>query len=280
MKLAGHTMGTPDLGLRGSIELFASIGFDGIEIRCAPDGQIDPESTVPADLDDARATLERTGLSVVCLTPYNRDFVTEARSAELAALRRVVDLATALECRLVRLYGGTDPVPEGVSTNEAWDLTVSGIRELADYAAAGNVGFCVETHIGSLTFHAADAVRMVRDVDRDNVGILLDFAWVHLAGRETATQAIDACAPYLVHCHYKDWLIESAGANPAWHARLMGEGTIPWREFFGELVRRGYDGSMSDEYEYYWHPEALPPARIGMQHNLEYVRRCLRGDIP
>lgn len=280
MTLAGHTMGTPNLDLRASIELFSSIGFDGIEVRCAPDGQIDPESISQADLDDARATLERTGLSVVCLTPYNRDFVTEARADELAALRRVVDLAAALDCRLVRLYGGTDPVPEGVSADQAWDRTVSGIRELADYAADRNVGFCIETHIGSLTFLAADAVRMARDVDRPNVGILLDFAWVYLAGSETAREAVSACLPYLVHCHYKDWLIEAEADKPVWHARLMGEGTIPWREFFAELVNAGYDGPASDEYERYWHPDELPPARIGMKRNLEYVRRCLRGDVP
>jgi L-ribulose-5-phosphate 3-epimerase len=123
-------------------------------------------------------------------------------------------------------------------------------------------------------------VRMVRNVDRENVGILLDFAWVHLAGRESAREAVSGCLPYLVHCHYKDWLIEPGGTEPVWHARLMGEGTIPWRDLFAELVRCGYDGPASDEYERYWHPQELPPARIGMKHNLEYVRRCLRGDSP
>lgn len=278
MKLAGHTMGTPDLDLVEAIDLFAEIGFDGIEIRCAKDGQIDPTSFSASDLDAARAALDRTGLSVVCLTPYNRDFVTEARASELAALRRVVDIAAALSCPLVRLYGGTDPVPDGVSPGQAWERTVTGIRELADHAAERDVGFCVETHIGSLTFVASDAVRMVRDVGRENVGILLDFAWVHLAGRETAAEAVEACAPYLVHCHYKDWIIEADGPAPAWHARLMGEGTIPWKDFFAELVRSGYDGTMSDEYEYYWHPEELPPARIGMKHNLDYVHGCLGGN--
>ena len=99
MKFAGHTMGTPDLDLCASIELFASIGFDGIEVRCAGDGQIDPESISRAKLDEARAALGRTGLGVVCLTPYNRDFVTEARESELAALRRVVDIAASLNCQ-------------------------------------------------------------------------------------------------------------------------------------------------------------------------------------
>jgi hypothetical protein len=29
MKIAGHTMGTPDLNLRGAMRLFSKIGFQG-----------------------------------------------------------------------------------------------------------------------------------------------------------------------------------------------------------------------------------------------------------
>ncbi|OLS33579.1 hypothetical protein [Bacillus sp. MRMR6] len=32
MYIAGHTMGTPELCLKGAIDLFVSMGLDGIEI--------------------------------------------------------------------------------------------------------------------------------------------------------------------------------------------------------------------------------------------------------
>ena len=34
MKIAGHTMGTPDLSVPQAIDLFADIGLEGIEIIC------------------------------------------------------------------------------------------------------------------------------------------------------------------------------------------------------------------------------------------------------
>jgi len=44
MKFAGHTMGTPDLDIFGAIDLFADIGYDGIEVRVQTDGQLWVES--------------------------------------------------------------------------------------------------------------------------------------------------------------------------------------------------------------------------------------------
>lgn len=275
MIFAGHTMGTPFLNLHGAIRVFSEIGFEGIEIRCAKDGQIDPETVDDAYLDLVRRWLAEYGVSVTCLTPYNRDFVTAARDSEISALKSVIDIAVKLNCPRVRLYGGTDPVPTGVTREEAWRRTVTGIRELATYAENDGVNLCIETHNGSLTYTATDAVRMVHDVDRENVGILLDFAWVHLAGNEDARQAIDMCLPHLMHCHYKDWVIDRNGPEPQWSACLMGEGSIPWKEFLALLASSGYDGSLADEYERYWHPEDLPSAETGMARNLDYVRRHL-----
>ena len=111
----------------------------------------------------------------------------------------------------------------------------------------------------------------VRDVDRDNVGILFDYAWVHYAGRETAPEAVALCAPFIRHCHVKDWSCEG-GDRERRRSCLMGEGDVDWPVVFAELKRCGYDGFFSDEYEKYW-PDYLPAPEIGMRHNAETVRR-------
>jgi L-ribulose-5-phosphate 3-epimerase len=271
-------MGTPDLDLDGAIDLFASIGMDGIEIRCADDGHLDTERVTSRTLARIRRRLDEAGIEPVCLTPYYRDFVSEAREREILALKRVVEVAAELGCPRVRLYGGIDPTSSPVEPTQTWARTVTGIRIVADHAADNGVACCIETHDGSLTFCAADAVRMVRDVDRPNVGILLDFAWVYGAGRESAAEAVAVCRPYLIHCHYKDWLIEETDAGPSRRARLMGEGSIPWPEFFRHLVASGYEGPLTDEYERYWHPEDLPAAEDGMRRNLAYVKRHMEID--
>ncbi|MBM4049303.1 MAG: sugar phosphate isomerase/epimerase, partial [Planctomycetes bacterium] len=110
MKTCGHTMGTPKMDIFQAIEFFASIGHQGIEVRCAADGQLNPEAYDSGwgkrAVDKARAA----GIEIACLTPYYRDFVNPAkRASELAAMRRVVDIAVELNCQRVRSYGGITP---------------------------------------------------------------------------------------------------------------------------------------------------------------------------
>ncbi len=275
MQYAGHTMGVPSLNLQGAMSLFSELGFDGVEIRCAKDGQLDTETVDQAYLELIKQWSDDLELAISCLTSYYRDFVTERRDSEILALKRVVQIAYELRCPLIRLYGGTEPSPRGYSLSETWDRTVSGIRELADYAEARGICCCIETHVGSLSYSIEDSVRMVREVDRKNVGLLLDFAWVYMAGATDARSVIDLCKPYLLHCHYKDWRITSREGHVVREARLMGEGDLPWKDVLMALRESGYDATMTDEYEKYWHPDRLPDAREGMKKNLEFVRSII-----
>ncbi len=273
MVYAGHTMGTPYLNLRGAMHLFRKIGLNGIEIRCAKDGQLDTTTADDEVLDLARKWQAETGVAFVCLTSYFRDFYSKQREKDIANLKRVVDIARALKCPLVRLYGGIDPVPEGLSLSAGWDRTVSAFVQIADYSAPTGVKLCVETHGGTLTFSAKDTLRMVREVDRPNVGVLLDYAWIAWAGEERVEEVVESCAPYMIHCHYKDWRFEGKMGKKT--ACLMGEGSVPWPAVFRALKAAGYKGPLSDEYEKYWHIEDLPEPEIGMKKNMEYVKRFL-----
>jgi sugar phosphate isomerase/epimerase len=88
-------------------------------------------------------------------------------------------------------------------------------------------------------------------------------------------EAVDLCAPYIFHCHYKDWVLKKEGETYTKKTCLMGEGSIPWREVFAELQKQGYSAYLSDEYEKYWYPNILPEAETGMKKNREYVRKLL-----
>jgi L-ribulose-5-phosphate 3-epimerase len=137
MNLAGHTMGTPDLSLYESMKLFKDIGFDGIEIRCAPDGHLDPTAADKEQLSQIRKWKKEIGIEITCLTPYNKDFVTSRRDEELTNIKKAIDAASELECKNVRVYGGLDPVPPDYTLEQDWERTASGIREAAEYASFG-----------------------------------------------------------------------------------------------------------------------------------------------
>ena len=273
MRLAGHTMGTPGKTLEESMRLFHDLGFAGIEIRCAKDGQLDTERFRLEDAPAVRALAERSELEIVCLTPYFRDFIHEAkREAELASMRHVIDIASALRCPHVRAYGGLLPKRQEEYATY-WERTVSGLRELGRYAAAKGVDICVETHGGSLTMSAADTARLVEEVGLENVGILFDWAWVSLAGKEGPREAVRIAGPYIKHVHVKDW-IATGRQQP--HTTLLGDGELEWPVVLGELASLGYDGYISDEYEKYWKAH-LPEPEVGMKKDLQVLRGWLES---
>ena len=275
IKFAGHTMGTPKLDIFGALELFREIGYDGIEVRVAEDGQINSEKLADAEARRIHEFASKLGVEVCCLTSYYKDFSSDAaRATVIDNLKRVAEIACLLKCPLIRLYGGMDPAPEGMWFVENWNRTVSGIREVARIASRLGVGICVETHIGSPTMSVRDTVRLIEDVNMRNVGMLFDYAWVEVAGVEAGAGAVRAAARHLFHCHVKDWTLESSFPLKK-RSCLMGKGTVAWEEVLKELVKVGYNGYVSDEYEKYWYPEDLPEPELGMKHNLEWMKNII-----
>ncbi len=273
IKFSGHTMGAPGRDIYEVIKLFKSIGYNGIEVRVAADGQIDSEKLTDEEAQKIAAAAKAEGMEFSCLTSYYQNFVSlEERPKVIQNLKRVIEIASILHCPLVRVYGGVEPFSQqGIWFNDVWSRTVSGIRETAEYAANFGVRICIETHIGSLTMSVRDVVRLIEDVDMANVGMLFDYAWVELAGVETGAEAVRKAARHIFHVHVKDWTLESRLPLKK-KSCLMGKGTVRWVETLAELKKVGYTGYISDEYEKYWYPKELPEPEVGMKHNLEYVK--------
>lgn len=276
IRFSGHTMGAPSCDIFGCIKLFKKIGYDGIEVRVADNGQIDSETITDQQARQIYEAARGEGMEFSCLTSYYQNFASyEQREEVIQNLKRVIQLADILQCPMVRVYGGVEAnqLP-GMWFNDVWSRTVSGIRETAEYAAQFGVKICIETHIGSLTMSIRDTLRMVEDVNMSNVGILFDYAWVELAGEEFGREAVRRAAGHIFHVHIKDWKLESRIPLKKTSC-LMGEGTVAWEETLAELKRTGYTGYVSDEYEKYWYPQDLPEPEIGMRHNLEFVKARL-----
>ncbi len=270
---SGHTMGAPGKDIYECIRMFHRIGYDGLEVRVAQNGQINSETITDEEAGNIASFARENGMQFSCLTSYYQNFASpETRESVILNLKRVVEIADILNCPLVRLYGGTDAnTLPGMWFTDIWTRTVTGIREVALFAARFGIRLCIETHVGSLTMSVRDTVRMIQDVNMSNVGILFDYAWVELAGVERGADAVRAAAPYLFHVHIKDWKLEDR-CPPKKRSCLMGEGTVLWEEVLATLKEIGYTGWITDEYEKYWYPEDLPEPEIGMKHNLDYVK--------
>ncbi len=269
MKLCGHAMGLPGLTLLEAFDFCRDLGLDGLEIRCAKDGHLDPETVTDAELARLARSAAEAGIAIACLTPYYKDYSSPAATAQtLDGLHLTCRAAKLLGCRLVRATGGLWPHPG--EYDEIWNLTVLGLRQASDLAADFGVSLALENHAGTLTQTARDTVAMVRQVARPNFGLLMDHYWVVAAGEEDPLTAARLQAPYVLHVHCKNLI----RVNNKPLANFLDEGEIDWLPLLQILKDQGYTGYLSDDRSKFWRPE-LPDPRIGMARNANHLRRLL-----
>ena len=269
MKLCGHTMGTPGYDVFESANLFAELGLQGMEIRCAVDGHLSLEAVGEAD---ARAVADHArgkGIDIACLTPYYKDFGTDESTIQtLAGLETAVRAASWMDCGLVRALAGIWPV-ERRERGDILARTVDGLRWAGDVAAEHGVCLAVENHIGTLAMSAEETAEFIERVNHPAVGVLLDYYWNAVAGDKSPREVISLLGGSILHCHVKNlvWV------NGKHTTVLLEDGIIDWAEVLRELHRSGFQGYLSDEYEKYWKPE-FPGPEVGMRANAAYLRRC------
>jgi sugar phosphate isomerase/epimerase len=290
MRIAGHTMGTPEYTVPEAVALFARLGFDGIEAICHDDyhSAIRPDTPVTA-LRELRRRGEQLGIRFAGVTPYATDLNSpEARvaAAHRDLLLRAIEIAHALGAPCVRTYPGRET--GGPGRDDRLRRLVEAVRRLAEVAASAGVRLGFENHFNTLGDSAKATVRAVEAAGHPAIGIVYDQANLTMLGAEDFREAIALQAAYLIHVHVKDFRFKTerpharsgavealpGEANPT-ICRVLGEGMLPWREIIGELRRTGYDGWLSIEYERRWYPDLLPPAEIGMKAGADRLRRML-----
>lgn len=160
----------------------------------------DPGITV----QQVKAALEKAKLRAIAVTPhiYTRKFQRGAftnpdpaiRKAALALCQEAIEVAKVLGADYVKFWPGQDgfDYPFQCDHLELWDLTVSGIRELARSAPAMNfaIEYKAKEPRGFITLgNAARTLLAIQDMGVDNVGIVMDFGH-SLMAKETPAEAL------------------------------------------------------------------------------------------
>ena len=276
MRIAGHTMGTPNMDVDNAIVFFAGIGLDGVDLICADDYRC----AVPLDMTDAevrrlRDLLARAGLELANLTPYakrlNAADPTE-RANNVDIMSKAIRLAARLGCPSLRLWSG-DIVP-GEDVRASFEFAVTSIVQVAKLAGDYGITLNLENHVHTLTPTIRDVLAMLEAVNSTAVRALLDPACLVMhPGAETGTQAIGMLGPRLALVHVKDVKIQVTGR--VIHVPV-GQGDTGWARLLKALREAGYTGYLSLEYERRWHPDMLPAPEIGMAESLRFLRSTLR----
>ncbi|MHB8394387.1 MAG: sugar phosphate isomerase/epimerase family protein [Candidatus Dormibacteria bacterium] len=289
MTLAGHTLGTPGLTPPEAVRLFRAAGIDAIEIIWQ-DGYLSglPESDGGAALAEVNREASEQGVTVCCLTPYmvNLNSLDDGeRERDLLRFRRCIEDAERLGAHRIRTYAGTFR-PDQVAERQArWRQLVASLAELAPFAAARGVALVVENHFSTMTVTAREARELMNCVDHQGVGILYDQANLTFTHSEDPPVAVEVQRGWIRHVHVKDLIFTDPGKpfaasevavvaeeERSVRSRVVGDGILDWLDILTRLDDQGYDGYLSLEYEYRWHPDDLPDPAEGFRRSADYLR--------
>ncbi|NQX13032.1 sugar phosphate isomerase/epimerase [Microbacteriaceae bacterium VKM Ac-2855] len=290
MKLAGHTLGTPDHSVPEALKLFARAGLDAAEVIY----QNDYLSGLPVGDTTAAAEAARVatgeGIPIIGLTPYTTGInATDEgmRRDAVDELRTAIDIAHTIGANRVRVYSGAwQPGQRDHAAH--WSRLIRSFQELSGPAADAGVILCAENHFGTMTQTARDTAQLVRAVDSPSVRVLYDQANLTFTHDEDADAAFAVQGDLIGHVHVKDLVFKDPDApfvasetarvhadERAVSSRVVGDGALPWPHILRRLRDVGYDDVLSLEYEYRWHPQDLDDPEIGFRRGAEHVRAIL-----
>jgi len=173
------------------------------------------------------------------------------REKNLAEGKAFIDIAQQINCPNVRVFPNL--LPKDRDKDEVMDFIVKGLLELGNYAKASGVKVLMETHGDLVWTH--DIEKIMKDATHPNVGLVWDMTNMWTITKEPPAEAYRLLKKYIHHTHIKD--AKLVDGKPQ-YVRL-GQGEVPLTEGIGALVKDGYKGYYSFEWEKLWHPELEEP---------------------
>jgi len=262
------TLACPNWTIPDIISNAAKFGYDGIEWRGGPQGHVQPKmSAIKKSL--LRQQCSNAGLVSLAVTAYT-SFVSnsaEERQSNVEELKRYADLAAELSATYVRTFLGE--LPEGAKIDSAIYANILDCLEAAsEYADSIGVKIAVEPHDD---FVRSSTVMPLFDQNKHHpaLRVIWDIGNAFSAG-ENPIEGFNLLKDHLAYVQVKD----GKGRDPNWQLCPLGTGDVPLNQTFELLQANNYQGALSVEWEYAWHPELDPP-EIALPAALRTVRELL-----
>jgi 2-keto-myo-inositol isomerase len=244
--------------LAGDVDIAAGCGFDALELWAA---KLDPY-LASHTLDDLAATMRDRGIQPWCINSIEditfRDHL--GRTELLARLERTAAIARAVGAPSIVVVPGRRP--DGYNAHESVEDAVEVLKTMSD--TAGDIALAFEflgkPHCSIPTLDLA--IEVVREVDRPNVGMVIDTFHFYAGGSrldDIARVPIDKL--FVVHLNGCEDLPRDQLTDG--HRLYPGEGAIPIDAILRGLRARGFDGTCSVEIfrPEYWEQDPHEVAR-------------------
>ena len=262
------TLACPRWQIETVIAKASEFGYDGIEWRGGLQGHVQP------DMPAAKKALTRQGCSdagliSLAVTAYT-SFVSssaEERQANVDELQRYADLAAELGASYVRTFLGE--LPPGAFPDAAmYEMMSECLNTASEYALSVGVKIAVEPHDD---FARSAVVVPVFNQSQSHpaLQVIWDIGNAFAVG-ENPDDGFDLVKERIAYVQIKD----GKGRAPNWQLCALGKGEVPISQAFELLMVNSYQGALSVEWEYAWHPELDPP-EIALPAALQTVRELL-----
>ena len=224
------------------VDMLSDVGYQAIELGVS---HLDPRRMSAAQMKELVRTTEAAGLQVSELV-VQRELVhrdVAVREAELALTADCIAAAVDLGIDTVNCFTGPAPFRDlgsptlhrDIGEGEAWGMVCRDYYTLAE---------------------------LLRRYDSPALGVNYDPSHMALHGNSVGW-TIEQLAPRIFHCHVKD-VVGAPGKvmGDTFLFPLLGEGYVPWPEFFQAITASGYARVLSVEFE-----------------SFDYFATTLRGDL-
>jgi len=237
-------------------------GYDGIEFRSKRSQRKYPElnETPEQYLDSIAEAVQKTGLKHVLFGGPGANLMSSDDKVREEAIEECITFfkMAAERFKLTVCNTMTGPLStkaepsykydkQGsmIATPEQWEWAAEGFKTLGDLASKLGFRFAFETHMNYLHDLAESAKKLVDMIDKENVGINLDYCNIACFPKPVSlSETISICADRLYYVHLKNMFRLRNTPYNSFIACGLGEGVINNREFLRILKKKSYEGPL------------------------------------
>ena len=251
MRLVHNSNSTMHQPVLAQIAIARSVGCDGVFLRAEHVRRYLAAGLPVADLRSALRGLQPINLGA--LPDVDRRGAA-ARAGLLDEARALTELAAAIGANNIQvLTGPLDPSrayadPPDAGPGELRRAAADGLRAVADIGAAAGIRYYLEPIAWTPLSMLSTAVDVINDVERDNVGLVLDY-W-HLWHRGTDPDDLARLdARVISGVDFGDSLGPRGDCGTDQRTRRVwpGEGEIPLVAWTQAIASTGFDGWWDNE---------------------------------